>query len=103
MNKRDPGAQPERTRLAWRRTVLAATVVGAVTLRYVAVHDAHVMGAALLATLALVWLALAVMMQRRIKQLAAAKPSPVPVMQPLALTAGLLLFVGISALSIVLS
>ena len=101
MTRRDPAAQPERTRLAWRRTVLAATVAAAVTIRYVAVHDAHAIGAVLLGTLALVWLVLGLLVQRRIRQLSAARPSPIPVVEPLVLTGALLLFIGIAALSII--
>ncbi|MEW2349903.1 MULTISPECIES: DUF202 domain-containing protein [unclassified Streptomyces] len=35
---RDPGLQPERTRLAWRRTVLSATVAGVLALKAALAH-----------------------------------------------------------------
>lgn len=71
---RDAGLQPERTRLAWRRTTLACSVTAVLALRQ-ALHGTgsplEVTGAALIA---LIWVAFLGVAHRRIRQLAAARP-----------------------------
>ncbi|WP_181789188.1 DUF202 domain-containing protein [Streptomyces phytophilus] len=84
---RDPAAQPERTRFAWRRTTLAFAVVVVLEIRRVVVEGGSVGGYAGLSLALCTWLVFLAAGQRRIDQLAAAAPAA---MAPgLALGAGL--------------
>ncbi|MFI7502052.1 DUF202 domain-containing protein [Streptomyces sp. NPDC049687] len=72
---RDPGLQPERTRLAWRRTTLsstAAAVLAVKTALHGGVSAAGLIACALCCGL---WLAFQLLAQRRIRALTAA-PNP---------------------------
>jgi len=66
--------QPERTRLAWRRTVLAATVAGLLLVRLAGLGPLAVAVAVPLAVAG--WLTLLVLAQRRIGRLAVPRPDP---------------------------
>jgi hypothetical protein len=72
---RDPGLQPERTRLAWRRTVLAGTIVALLALRLISQRLSPIAVPAALIIIA-GWLVMLVMSWRRISTLAAVAPPP---------------------------
>ncbi|MEU7999696.1 DUF202 domain-containing protein [Catellatospora sp. NPDC049111] len=71
----DHGAQPERTRLAWRRTVLSGTACALLLFRLAFERGLDDVGALGLALGLLCWLALLLVAQRRIR--AMARPEPV--------------------------
>ncbi|AUH43843.1 DUF202 domain-containing protein [Streptomyces sp. CMB-StM0423] len=97
---RDPGAQPERTRLAWRRTTLAFAVVVVLELRRVVVEGGSAGGYAGLSLALCTWLVFLTVGQRRINQLAAAAPAA---MAPgLALGAGLCLVASATSAAVLL-
>ncbi|MFC8018074.1 DUF202 domain-containing protein [[Kitasatospora] papulosa] len=75
---RDPGLQPERTRLAWRRTTLACTVVAVLGVRQALVGGATGAGALAVAASLLAWLGFLAVVHRRVTGMGTARPAPLP-------------------------
>ncbi|WP_326591917.1 DUF202 domain-containing protein [Streptomyces sp. NBC_01294] len=73
---RDAGLQPERTRLAWRRTTLASSVVAVLALRQALRGFGAPVEVAGAASIALIWLVFLWVAHRRIRTLAADRPPP---------------------------
>lgn len=76
---RDPGLQPERTRLAWRRTTLSCTVAAVLAARAVLHGGASTTGLLAGALCLLLWLGFLAVAHRRMVALTAARPRPLTV------------------------
>ncbi|MCX4821997.1 DUF202 domain-containing protein [Streptomyces sp. NBC_01142] len=84
--ERDPGLQPERTRLAWRRTTLSFTVVAVLAARQAAGGDLSAAGFVAVACSTLVWLGFLRAAHRRVQTLGSG-PTPQAMSARAALTA----------------
>ncbi|WP_415948819.1 DUF202 domain-containing protein [Streptomyces sp. KLOTTS4A1] len=72
---RDPGLQPERTRLAWRRTTLSCTVAAALAARQTLRGGPSAPGLLALAATLCVWLAFVTLAHRRMHALSVPRPA----------------------------
>ncbi|MER7835908.1 DUF202 domain-containing protein [Streptomyces sp. NPDC096040] len=68
---RDPGLQPERTRLAWRRTTLSATVAAVLAAKTALHGSASAGGVLACAACCVLWLGFLLIANHRIRALAA--------------------------------
>ncbi|MFJ6087342.1 DUF202 domain-containing protein [Streptomyces sp. NPDC092369] len=69
--RRDPGLQPERTRLAWRRTTLSGSVVAVLAVKTALHGGASAPGVVACAVCCALWLGFLLVAHRRIRVLAA--------------------------------
>lgn len=76
VEERDPGLQPERTRLAWRRTTLTGAVIAVLAVKSALHGDPSAPGVVAAALCAALWLGFLGLAHRRIAALAHPRPTP---------------------------
>ncbi|MEU8705748.1 DUF202 domain-containing protein [Streptomyces sp. NPDC048565] len=97
---RDPGLQPERTRLAWRRTTLTCTVVALLAFRQALHAGATAAGVCAVALSLLAWLGFLAVAHRRVTAMGPSGPpaplSPRHALTTVACTVALAVFAGVT-------
>ncbi|MDQ1044155.1 DUF202 domain-containing protein [Streptomyces sp. V4I2] len=93
-SERDPGLQPERTRLAWRRTTLSSTAAAILAMKTTLHGGVSAPGIVVCALCCALWLAFLLIAHHRIRTLSATS-SPTA-LTPRHATAGALLTVGLA-------
>lgn len=98
--RRDPGLQPERTRLAWRRTTLSAAVAAVLAVRTALRGGPTAAGVLACAVTCALWLGFLRVAHHRVRALAAS-PRP-PALAPRQATAAVLYAVALAVCAAVL-
>ncbi|MFF4834320.1 DUF202 domain-containing protein [Streptomyces sp. NPDC001315] len=92
--ERDPGLQPERTRLAWRRTTLASTVAAVLAVKTCLHRGPTAAGIIACALCCALWLTFLLVAHHRIRALANPRPQA---LAPRHATAAVLCAVALAA------
>ncbi|MEV0276009.1 DUF202 domain-containing protein [Streptomyces sp. NPDC050610] len=95
--QRDPGLQPERTRMAWRRTTLSCAVAGVLAVRQALRSGPDPLAVLAVALIALAFLAFLGAANRRIQSLDAPRP---PALSPRAAAAAAGCTIALAALGV---
>ncbi len=93
--RRDPGLQPERTRMAWRRTTLSCAVAGVLAVRQALRSGPDPLAVLAVALIVLAFLAFLAAANRRIHALNTPRP---PAMSPRAAGAAAVCTIALAAL-----